>query len=198
MLERILVYTPCLMFLACRTCSLKEWKRVWLALGSNLGDSEQILQQAWLDLGLSNAVETIRISSPYVTEPVGMESEHLFFNAVGILSCSLDALQLLALLQQIEKGFGRSKKTGVEGYQDRLLDLDILYFGDSILNSKSLVLPHPHIAERLFVLAPLAEIDSKHCDPVTGLTAERMHRDLLQQMTSGITEVQDIKRHVWA
>ncbi len=168
-----------------------------MALGSNLGNSERILQQAWLEIGKSSTVETVRISSPYVTEPVGMESDHLFLNAVGILDCRIDARRLLALLQQIEKGFGRDKKTGVEGYQDRLLDLDILYFGDSIQNSESLVLPHPYIAERLFVLAPLSEIDAEHCDPVTGLTAGRMHRELLQQMSSGTTEVQNIKRRVW-
>ncbi len=175
-----------------------ETRRVWVALGSNLGDSDRILQQAWRELGLSREIETVTLSSPYVTEPVGMESEHLFLNAVGILETGLDCLELLALLQQVEKGFGREKKTGVDGYQDRLLDLDILYYGDRVVTSSTLVLPHPHIAERLFVLAPLAEIDMNHCDPLSGRTAQQMHEELLQQMATGATAFQDIRRRVWA
>ena len=132
--------------------------RVWLGLGSNLGDSRRILQQAWQQLGAEAGISTLTLSAPYASDPVGMESENRFLNAVGILETDLDPDALLSLLQHVEKGFGRDQKTGGDGYQDRLLDLDILYFGDHVLNSGKLLVPHPHIAGRLFVLAPLVEI----------------------------------------
>jgi 2-amino-4-hydroxy-6-hydroxymethyldihydropteridine diphosphokinase len=171
--------------------------RVWVALGSNLGDSHRILQHAWQELGGEEAIELVILSHPYVTEPVDMESENLFLNAVGILETDLDPESLLALLQRVEKGFGRDKITGVEGYQDRLLDLDILYYDDCVLTASNLVLPHPHIAARLFVLAPLAEIDPEHCGPGSDITAEEMHQDLLLQMVAGRIAFQEIKRDTW-
>ncbi len=171
--------------------------RVWIGLGSNLGDSRSILQQAWQGLGQEKTITLITLSSPYVTEPVGMESEHLFLNAIGILETSLAPDSLLTLLQRVELGFGRNQKTGADGYQDRLLDLDILYYGDQVLSSSELKLPHPHIADRLFVLAPLTEIDPDCCDPLTGKTAESMQRELLQRMKSGKIAFQEITRDTW-
>lgn len=172
--------------------------RVWVALGSNLGESKQILQKAWRRLGNEEALDSICLSSPYITEPVGMESRNLFLNAVGILETTLPPESLLVVLQQVEKEFGRSRKTAGEGYEDRLLDLDILYFDGCVLTSSKLVLPHPHIGERLFVLEPLVEIDPEHSDPVNGLTAVAMHQKLLQQMGAGIVAAQEIKRDTWA
>ena len=176
---------------------MNKQKRVWLALGSNLGDSQRILQQAWYDLGEDEGINLVRLSFPYVTEPVGMESENLFLNAVGIFDTNHAPESLLALLQQVEKGFGRVSKTRKNGYQDRLLDLDILYYDDCVLDTDNLLLPHPHIAERLFVLAPLVEIDPQHCDPCTGQTAKTMHQDLLQQMAVGKKAFQEIKPETW-
>lgn len=171
--------------------------RVWLALGSNLGDSNAILQQAWQELGHKRAIRLITLSSPYETEPVAMESENRFLNAVGILETDLAPEPLLALLQSVEKHFGREKKTGKGGYQDRLLDLDILYYDDRLLNSAHLQLPHPHRAERLFVLAPLVEIDAGHHDPITSHTVEHMYKKLLQRMASGEKDLQEITRAAW-
>ncbi len=171
--------------------------RVWIGLGSNLGDSRTILQQAWQGLGQEETITLTILSHPYVTEPVGMESEHLFLNAVGILETSLAPESLLTLLQRVELGFGRNKKTGMDGYQDRLLDLDILYYGDQKRSVRDLILPHPHIADRLFVLAPLTEIDPEHCDPLTGKSAQSMQHALLQRMKSGKTASQEITRDTW-
>lgn len=171
--------------------------RVWLGLGSNLGDSRRILLQAWQQLGDEAGLSTLALSAPYASDPVGMESDNRFLNAVGMLETDLVPEALLSLLQQVEKGFGRDKKTGDGGYQDRLLDLDILYYGDRVLTASKLVLPHPHIAGRLFVLAPLVEIDPEHRDPVTGQTAEAMHHELLQQMESGRVARQQIQCEKW-
>lgn len=177
---------------------MNEKTKVWLGLGSNLGDSRQILQRAWQDLGLESTITLITLSHPYVTEPVGMESEHLFLNAVGILETTLSPELFLTQLQDMEKSFGRNKKTGTDGYQDRLLDLDILYYGDLVLSNSNLVIPHPHIADRLFVLAPLTEIDPNHCDPRTGQTAKSMQDELFQRMSSGKDAFQIINRNTWA
>jgi 2-amino-4-hydroxy-6-hydroxymethyldihydropteridine diphosphokinase len=171
--------------------------RVWLGLGSNLGDSRRILQQAWQQLSAEAGVTPLTLSAPYASDPVGMESENRFLNAAGILETDLDPETLLNLLQHVEKGLGRDQKTGEDGYQDRLLDLDILYFGDQVLNTSNLLVPHPHIAERLFVLAPLVEIDPEHRDPVTGHTVETMRQELLRQMESGRAALQPIQSERW-
>ncbi len=155
------------------------------------------MQQAWQSLDGKESISTVLLSHPYVSAPVGMESDNQFLNAVGILETDLGAEDLLVVLQQVEREFGRGAKSAEIGYQDRLLDLDLLYYGEKILASAHLVLPHPHIADRLFVLAPLAEIDPKHPSPLTGLTAEFMYHDLLQRIASGEENVQEIQRGEW-
>ncbi len=176
---------------------MENTKRVWVALGSNLGESNIILQQAWQELGAQEAIELVTLSSPYVSEPVGLESENLFLNAVGILETILCPEALLVLLQQVERGFGRDKKSDANGYQDRLLDLDMLYFVDSVIRSETLVVPHPHISERLFVLAPLVEIDPDHRDPLNSDSAVEMYHRLLHQIESGAAPLQEFKRDSW-
>jgi len=176
---------------------LNKTTKVWVGLGSNLGDSRVILQQAWQALGQDESINLIALSHPYLTSPVGMVSEHFFLNAVGILDTFLDPEELLVLLKHVERGFGRNKKSGADGYQDRLLDLDILYYGVQVLACRNLVVPHPHIADRLFVLAPLTEIDPDHYDPLTGKSAKNMRNELLQQMNSGSETLQEINRDTW-
>lgn len=171
--------------------------RVWLGLGSNLGDSQQILQNAWETLGKDPGVSLLALSSPYVSAPVGMKSENIFCNAVGYLETALAPETLLILLQGIERGFGRDQKTGDSGYQDRLLDLDILRYGSLIKDSENLKLPHPQLAFRLFVLLPLLEIDPHYVDPVTGRTAKWMWTELQQQISTGKVAPQDIYSTVW-
>lgn len=149
-------------------------------------------------LGEKESIRLVTLSRPYVSEPVGMESENLFVNGVGILETSHDPEALLTVLQQVEKSFGRTRKTGTGGYEDRLLDLDILYYDDCVLSTGKLLLPHPHLAQRLFVLAPLAEIDPLHCDPCTGKSAEEMYQELLQQMDMGKEVLQEIRAACWA
>ena len=171
--------------------------RVWLGLGSNLGNSRQILQQAWLQLGADPGVTLHTLSTPYVSDPVGMESENRFLNAAGILETDLGPEAFLKLLQKIERDFGRETKTGGDGYQDRLLDLDILYYGDHVFKTSLLQVPHPYLADRLFVLAPLIEIDPEHRDPVTGRTVKAMYRELLQRMEQGLVSHQQIQPDSW-
>ncbi len=176
---------------------LNSYGKVWLGLGSNLGNSQQILQGAWKTLGNEPDVSLVVLSSPYASAPVGMTSDNRFVNAAGIIKTGRDPSSLLRLLQQVEKGFGRDKKTGSAGYQDRLLDLDILYFDNTQSSTRELQLPHPQIANRLFVLSPLVEIDPQHRDPSTHKTVAQMHSELLLKIENGETIFQEIERSSW-
>lgn len=129
-----------------------------IGLGSNLGPSLHLLQAAWSVLYQTPGVEARRLSSPYRSRPVDMDSPHWFINAVGLIRTSLDPMALLHTLQSLEARFGRNRDPEVAGYQDRSLDLDLLFFDDVHLNTARLILPHPRMGERRFVLDPLLEI----------------------------------------
>ncbi|WP_051305542.1 2-amino-4-hydroxy-6-hydroxymethyldihydropteridine diphosphokinase [Desulfogranum mediterraneum] len=129
-----------------------------ISLGSNLGDSLATVHRAWQDLGAHQQVRPLSLSHPYRTEPVDMESVHWFINAAGILRTSLPAEGLLAWLQELEQRAGRRRSAQLPGHQDRTLDLDLLLFDQERIRSPSLVVPHPEMDGRAFVLQPLAEI----------------------------------------
>ncbi len=176
---------------------LQSTSRVCVGLGSNLGKSKEILLKAWNRLGSHRSVSTITISSPYESEPLDMESEQLFINAVGLLETDLPPTKLLSLFKQVEEEFGRARKKDDEGYQDRLLDLDILYYGELILSSSTLTLPHPHMRSRLFVLAPLTEIVPDLIDCSTGRTVSEIQSLLINQMHAGRLSSQKITKKSW-
>lgn len=123
-----------------------------------------------------------------------MASRSLFTNGVAMVETVLDPTELLQLLLQVETEHGRLRHPGAKGYRDRFLDLDLLYFGGTVWSSLELILPHPHIASRLFVLAPLAEIAPTFQDPVTGLTVEVMYQQLLARIEQGKVPEQPISR----
>jgi 2-amino-4-hydroxy-6-hydroxymethyldihydropteridine diphosphokinase len=131
----------------------------YIALGSNLdsefGDRTQTLSAASDRLGRFGRVVTR--SSLYETEPVGFRDQAPFLNAVVALETELEPLPLLHALLAIERELGRDRTSGVlKG--PRTLDLDLLVMGNSVVNEEDLSLPHPALAQRRFVLAPLAEI----------------------------------------
>ncbi len=142
-------------------------QRAFIGLGSNLGDGQANLIAAWQRLGHMAEITLHGLSSPYRTEPVGMDTEHWFTNAVGEIFTSLSPTELLAAMLAIETDLGRDRALT----QDRPVDLDLLYYGDLMIQSKILTVPHPQIANRLFVLAPLAELAPKHVHPVLGRTS---------------------------
>ncbi len=129
-----------------------------LGLGSNVGRSAQILQDAWHDLEDGTEIVAWRLSSPYRSKPVDMESCHWFVNAVGILKTVLPPVVLLRRLQAVEARFGRMRDPQKNGYQDRTLDLDLLLYDDIVLATSELLVPHPRMHLRRFVLEPLLEI----------------------------------------
>jgi len=129
-----------------------------IGLGSNLGSSRKLVQEAWQALSVHPALALQVLSSAYRTKPVAMESSHWFINAVGLLKTSLSPRELLGVLLQVEAEFGRIRSPDRSGYQDRTLDLDLLLFDDLVIDSAELTLPHPAMDTRWFVLIPLAEI----------------------------------------
>ena len=137
----------------------------YIGLGSNQGNSRSLLQEAWKALDQHPEVTIQTLSSPYRTQPVGMESEHWFINAVGCLHTKLSPEKLLDLLLATEHKFGRVRHPELEGYQDRTLDLDLLLYDDLVMENARLNLPHPALQERLFVLVPLAEIGAQVMHP---------------------------------
>ena len=141
----------------------------YLGLGSNLGDREQNLARA-TDL-LAQRVKIDSMSSLYVTEPVDYKDQPLFLNAVCRIRTSLAPEELLGLAKRIEAAMGR-KPSFVNG--PRPIDIDILFYGDLVVNIPRLVIPHPRVQERAFVLVPLAEIASRLVHPVTGQTVGEM------------------------
>ena len=125
-----------------------------ITLGSNIGDKVFNIKKA-IDY-VSKSVEVKRISNYYETEPWGYESKNSFVNAGIIIETIFSPEDLLAFLKQIEKKMGRQKTTG--GYQDRIIDLDILTFDHVTLSTTNLVIPHPKIAERKFSIVILKDL----------------------------------------
>jgi len=138
---------------------------VYLALGSNLGNPRENLQTAIENIK-KRIGEVISLSAFYTTQPVGFVSENLFFNAACHIKTSLQPLELLSELQAIEKDMGRDNKSSGGNYSDRTIDLDILLYDSEVASFSELVLPHPHLHERSFVLYPLAEIAGDVWHPV--------------------------------
>jgi 2-amino-4-hydroxy-6-hydroxymethyldihydropteridine diphosphokinase len=126
-----------------------------IALGSNLGNRTEALSSAILQLGSLGRV--VALSSLYETEPVGYHDQPAFLNAVVALETQLEPLPLLRALLAIERQLGRDRRHGLPK-GPRTLDLDLLLMEDWIVAEKELSLPHPALAQRRFVLAPLAEI----------------------------------------
>lgn len=153
----------------------------YIAMGSNLaaaaGPPEATLAAAALRLQLLGRL-TSR-SSLYSTAPVGFTAQPRFVNAVVALETSLSPRELLQGLLAIEQDFGRDRSAGIAN-GPRTLDLDILFFGNLIIDEPELLIPHPRFAERAFVLVPLNEIAPQLIDPVRGKTMAQCLQDLRQ------------------
>lgn len=147
---------------------------VYLSLGSNLGDREKNLRAAIAELPHAGAAVT-RVSSFYETEPVDLREQPWFLNCVVEAGTHFDAVILLQSLREIESRMG-SKKLVPKG--PRLIDVDILLYGEETINTPELQVPHPRMLLRKFVLVPLAEIASSLKHPSWKGTASQLLKDL--------------------
>ncbi len=167
---------------------------IYLSLGTNLGRRELHLQEA-VKLIQSRIGKPERVSRYYESEPWGFSSAHSFYNCCLSLKTTMAPLLLMDELLAIEKEMGRQRekmdeKRGEKGYSDRIIDIDLLFYGDCQMDHPGLTLPHPSLEDRRFVLFPLAEIAPDFIHPVSGMSMELM----LQQCKdkSVVVPVQDL------
>lgn len=130
---------------------------VYLGLGTNLGDKQKNLNDAIRML--ENLVgEVEKVSSVIETEPEGFKSDNMFLNAVVKVRTALSPFEILDITQDVEKSLGRKEKSSNGIYHDRVIDIDILLYDDINISTPRLVIPHPRMTQREFVMTPLAEI----------------------------------------
>ena len=145
--------------------------RLYILLGGNLGDKQKVFSEARALLRGQVGIITA-LSVVYETEPWGFESSDYFWNQVIEIVTGLSAAEVLLQTQQIELQLGRIRME--VQYNSRIIDIDILFYGDQVINSDDLIVPHPRIQERKFVLVPLHEIAPDLMHPVFHKTIRQL------------------------
>jgi 2-amino-4-hydroxy-6-hydroxymethyldihydropteridine diphosphokinase len=156
--------------------------KAFIGMGSNQGNRRASIVQAARDLMALPRTRVTRFSSLYDSEPVGDPGLPRFLNAVAQIETALDPDELLRRLHGVEARMGRSARDR-SGARD--IDLDLLFYGDRVIDSPSLQVPHPRGQERLFVLIPMAEIAPDWKDPRTGLRMDALLRERKDQAQVG-------------
>lgn len=148
--------------------------------GGNRGPKKELIEQARTRIN-ERVGRVVQASSPMESEAWGFQAEAPFLNQVLVVESSLEPLELLAVTQQIEQELGRDrtleateKRLTGEPYASRSMDIDILYYGDRVIDHARLQIPHPRLEERAFVLRPLVEILPKWRDPRSGRRVEEL------------------------
>ena len=145
--------------------------RAFIGAGANLGEPVRQIRQALDALQKSPGIKFLGASSLYRTQPVGPVEQPPFINAVFALEAEIGPHDFLSLLLDIERNMGRVRK---ERWGPRVIDLDLLFFGEEIIEEPGLEVPHPRLHERRFVLAPLAEIAPGFVHPVLKKTVSEL------------------------
>ena len=151
-----------------------KMNRAIILLGSNKGNSSRNLEESKAFIE-KNAGKIVKFSGTYITEPWGKTDQPFFLNQVVVVDTVLTARQLINMLLLIEEKMGRKR---VEKWESRLIDLDILFFNNDIIEEEGLVIPHPHLHERRFTLVPLAEIMPGFNHPVFGKNIQTLLSEL--------------------
>ena len=159
--------------------------QVYIGLGSNLKDPQHQLRTAISEMQLLADDAQVTASPIYITRPVGPQDQPDYYNAAVRLTTELDAHALLEQLQKIENSHQRQRSS--EQWGPRTLDLDLLVYGNEVINSDVLTVPHPRIQERAFVLKPLSDLDPHLTIPgqgvVSDLLASTDQQGIKQQLT---------------
>lgn len=172
---------PCLLRTDSKVCTETKStvSRIYLGLGSNLGDKRAHLETAVRLIGERIGRVVIQ-SSVCQTMPWGFHSDNTFCNAAVCVDTTLTAIQVLNAIQRIEAEMGRTRKSVRGTYEDRIIDIDLLFFDDEIINEEMLTVPHPLLQHRMFVLMPMVEIAPDLVHPVLNLSV----RELFCQLSS--------------
>jgi 2-amino-4-hydroxy-6-hydroxymethyldihydropteridine diphosphokinase len=155
-----------------------------ISIGTNIGNKNRNIEKA-LELIRIKIGSIISVSSIYETEPWGFKSEHWFYNAVCLAETEFSPQDVMKQLLSMEQSMGRIRNLSKE-YKNRIIDLDILFFDDEIINLDTLKIPHPHLHERLFVLKPLNEVCPEWNHPVFKKT--------VKQLLSECEDKQDVRK----
>ena len=148
----------------------------FVALGSNVGDRRGNLRKALDALGERNSI--LKVSSFYETEPMYIEAQPWFLNCVAKIRTELTPESLFGLVKSIERKMGRNPVNGQQRYGPRVIDIDILFYGDLMIYTNELEIPHPRIQERLFVLVPLVEIEPELVHPKLNRSVSHLLKEL--------------------
>ena len=151
---------------------------VYLSLGSNKGDRIGYVQQATSLLGACENISIIRTSAFYETEPWNMSSDTWFVNAVVEIKTKLSSKELLAECKRIESQLGRKASSVSGNYEDRTIDIDILFYGNEIIQDDEITIPHKYVHLRAFTLVPLLELIPDFIHPVLHKSITDLHSDL--------------------
>ena len=150
---------------------------VYLSLGSNKGDRIGYVQQAASLLGSDDGITIVRTSAFYETEPWNMSTKTWFVNAVVEIKTKYSPKELLEVCQRIEKQLGREHKA-TNDYEDRTMDIDILFYDKDVINEDNLTIPHKYVHLRAFTLVPMMELNADFEHPILHKTIAEMHNDL--------------------
>lgn len=145
---------------------------IGIGFGSNLDDCENNIRNAIVLLEKSG-LDRISISSFIETIPAGFVSSNIFKNCVGLYETMMQPHEVLKLFLETEEKLGRNR-SDASGYTDRIIDLDLLFYGELVCNDEGLILPHPRLHERDFVLLPLCEVYAQWMHPVLKQTAKEL------------------------
>lgn len=164
---------------------------VYLGLGTNLGDRLHHMKQAIHWLRKRNEIEVTRISSIYETEPVGYLDQPHFLNLVCEIETTLTPTQLFAHIQWIEQ---KLKRVRTVRWGPRTIDIDILLFGNQIIHQPDLMIPHPRMLQRSFVMVPLAELAGDLIVPGTAKTVDQWRKSISDQRITLVYESFDLEQ----
>ena len=168
---------------------MKVSNKVFLSLGSNIGDRESNIAQAISAIEINRGIENINSASFYHTEPLYNKDQGFFINTVIGLDTILKPFELLDLIKKIEFMLGRNKRR--KKNMPRTIDIDILVHGESIMETEELIIPHPNLIHRKFVLIPFDEIAPDYKIPLMNLTVHELLVNCIDDSFVGLHEMEN-------
>ena len=151
---------------------------VYLSLGSNKGDKVNFIHQATSLIANSDNIKLVRASTLYESEPWGEKNQDWFVNACLEVKTTLSPQEFLAKMQNIEIKLGRTKDENTKKWSEREIDIDIIFWGNEIINDENLKIPHPYAHKRAFVLVPLLELVPDFVHPVIKKSLLEIHSEM--------------------
>ncbi len=160
--------------------------KIFLGLGSNIGDRLSFLRKAVLEIYACGDIKVNKLSSIYESDAWGVEEQNSFLNMALEISSSLSAAELLKFLKNAEVNIGRKQRTR---WTEREIDIDIIFYGSAVIQKDNIIIPHPEMQNRKFVLMPLCEIDKDFIHPVYGISIETLLRCTRDKLSCTATDL---------